>query len=140
MSDTDDPAFMDALWAGARGALLSDHPGRAPATVRAAIEGHMALPREMTALLVSTAVRQHQMLSGDGLLSQLTVRERQVLQLLSEGRSTGEVARALVVAPVTIRSHISGILHKLNASSRQEAINLLGMETPENAGSPRSSR
>jgi DNA-binding CsgD family transcriptional regulator len=56
-----------------------------------------------------------------GPLAALTVREREVLRLLAEGRSNREIAAALFIAPKTASVHVSNILGKLGASSRTEA-------------------
>ena len=123
-----DCALIDALWAGARGAVLRGRPERAPAAVRAAVAGDVALPRGTTRLLVSTVIRQQQLIFGDGPAGNLTERERQVYQLMQNGRSTLEIADALVVAPVTVRSHVSSILRKLGVEDRQAAIDLAGRQ------------
>ncbi len=52
----------------------------------------------------------------------LTPREREVLTLLAEGRSNGEVGRALFISTKTASVHVSNILAKLGASSRGEAV------------------
>ena len=56
-----------------------------------------------------------------GPLAALTAREREVLRLLSEGRSNREIAAALFIAPKTASVHVSNILAKLGAASRTEA-------------------
>lgn len=52
----------------------------------------------------------------------LTQREREVLALLAEGRTTDEVAEALYVSPHTVRSRIKSALGKLGARTREHAI------------------
>ena len=52
----------------------------------------------------------------------LTAREREVLQLLAEGRTQGEIARSLVIAPKTCAKHIERILEKLSVHSRAQAV------------------
>ena len=52
---------------------------------------------------------------------ELTARELEVLQLVSEGLSDGEVARRLVVSPRTVHSHLRSIYRKLGVSSRSAA-------------------
>ena len=60
--------------------------------------------------------------SGAELLArQLTSREIEVLQLLAEGASSTEIARRLAVSPNTVRTHVQGILTKLQVHSRREA-------------------
>lgn len=55
-------------------------------------------------------------------MERLTKRERTVLHLLSEGHSTGEIARELQVSPVTVRNHIRSLLQKLSVHSRSAAV------------------
>jgi DNA-binding NarL/FixJ family response regulator len=59
------------------------------------------------------------------LLGELTGREREVLTLLAEGRSTAEVSADLVVSPATVKSHVSHALTKLGVRSRLEAVLLM---------------
>lgn len=54
--------------------------------------------------------------------SVLSDREWEVLDLLCEDPSTDHVARALVLSPQTVRTHVKSILRKLEVSSRQEAV------------------
>jgi ATP/maltotriose-dependent transcriptional regulator MalT len=51
----------------------------------------------------------------------LTVREREVLRLLADGRSNPEIARALFISPKTASVHVSSILAKLGVGGRVEA-------------------
>jgi two-component system, NarL family, nitrate/nitrite response regulator NarL len=55
------------------------------------------------------------------LQSQLTRREMEVLRLLVDGASSAEIARTLDVSPNTVRTHVQGILAKLQVHSRLEA-------------------
>ena len=55
-------------------------------------------------------------------LDELTLREREVFQLLSEGRSNIEVAEELVISIFTVKSHVKKILRKLGAVNRSEAV------------------
>jgi DNA-binding NarL/FixJ family response regulator len=51
----------------------------------------------------------------------LSHRERQVLALMSEGRTNGEIARALILAESTVKCHVSTAYSKLGVASRREA-------------------
>ena len=55
------------------------------------------------------------------LAEQLTTREIEVLQLLAEGATSGQMAEQLYVSPNTVRTHVQGILSKLQVHSRLEA-------------------
>ncbi len=52
----------------------------------------------------------------------LTVRERQILQLIAQGLSTKEVARQVVIAPRTVDRHVDNIRYKLGAKNRTHMI------------------
>lgn len=56
-----------------------------------------------------------------GSLEHLTLREREVLEMMSEGLSNKEIAAQLNISAHTVKFHISSILGKLGASSRTEA-------------------
>jgi len=51
----------------------------------------------------------------------LTPREREILTLVAQGRSNGEIARQLFISAKTVSVHVSNILAKLGASGRTEA-------------------
>jgi two-component system, NarL family, nitrate/nitrite response regulator NarL len=55
------------------------------------------------------------------MLQKLTPRERQVLQRIVAGQSTGQMAREMNVAMSTVRSHIGSVLNKLDAHSQVQA-------------------
>jgi DNA-binding NarL/FixJ family response regulator len=119
-----DRRLLDALAAGARGAIMAENPSSAPKAVEVARAGVLTLPRESNEALVAILMRQRALLEGHGPMSELTEREREVLWMLQDGRSTGEIAQNLVVAPVTVRTHISSIVRKLGMGSRREVISL----------------
>jgi DNA-binding NarL/FixJ family response regulator len=57
----------------------------------------------------------------EDMLRKLTPREKQVLQRIVAGQSTGQMAREMKIATSTLRSHIGSMLTKLGAHSRVEA-------------------
>jgi LuxR family maltose regulon positive regulatory protein len=69
----------------------------------------------------STTNSQFSILNSQFLVEPLTGRELEVLRLLAEGRDNAEIARALVVAVSTIKSHVNHIFSKLGVSNRLEA-------------------
>ncbi|MGE4427064.1 MAG: response regulator transcription factor [Solirubrobacteraceae bacterium] len=63
--------------------------------------------------------------AADAGRARLTARETRVAELLAEGRSNREIAASLVLSPETVKSHVSSILRKLDASNRAEAVSRL---------------
>lgn len=53
---------------------------------------------------------------------ELTPRQRDVLHLLAEGTSTGEIASALGLTPTTVRNHIAGLIATLGVHTRLQAV------------------
>jgi DNA-binding CsgD family transcriptional regulator len=58
-------------------------------------------------------------------LSELTPRQRMILDLYSEGLGTGQISELLVVSPHTVRTHVKLALRRLGVNSRQEALCVL---------------
>jgi DNA-binding NarL/FixJ family response regulator len=61
----------------------------------------------------------------DTLLATLTKREREVLDLLADGKSTAEAAEVLMLSAATVKSHVSHALSKLGVRNRLEAVLLM---------------
>lgn len=60
--------------------------------------------------------------AGDGDRQVLSEREAQILQLVADGVSSKDIAERLVLAPKTVRNHLSRVYEKLGVSSRSDAI------------------
>jgi DNA-binding NarL/FixJ family response regulator len=122
--DTD---LFDALRAGASGYLLKDiDPTRLPLVLRRVLDGEAALPRHLVALVIDEfreRGRRRPLLKRRGVV--LTDREWEVLELMSHGLTTFEIADRLFIEPVTVRTHVSAILKKLHVSSRKAALQLI---------------
>ena len=80
-----------------------------------------ALERRLEAL-VQTREPLWPMTTKGGVPTDLTGREKEILRCLAEGLSTAEVARKCFIAPVTVRNHIQGILHKLDVHTKLAAV------------------
>jgi two-component system, NarL family, nitrate/nitrite response regulator NarL len=63
---------------------------------------------------------------SDRLLDMLTIREHEVLKLMTDGQATKEIAKALAITPNTARTHVQSVLVKLGAHSRLEASGIVG--------------
>jgi DNA-binding NarL/FixJ family response regulator len=118
----DERDLFAALRAGAAGYLLKDmDPRRLPHALDDVIRGAAAMPRQLMAGLIrefrDRAPRRRTTV-GEGLEAQLTSREWQVLDLVRQDLPTSEIARRLVLSPVTVRTHINSILKKLDLPDR----------------------
>jgi DNA-binding NarL/FixJ family response regulator len=118
-SFTDRRMIIPAIRAGARGYVYKDvDPAALAAAVRSVHAGHVLLEPEVAAALLdsgSTAAEPGPQ------APQLTAREREVLVLIARGRSNREIARALVLAEKTVKTHVSNILMKLGVADRTQA-------------------
>jgi len=127
-SASDEDLFA-ALRAGACGYLLKDMAAdRLAFALRGTLNGEAALPRHLTARLITEfrARDGRRRLAVDGRQLELSEREWEVLELMKEDRSTREIAERLWISPVTVRRHVQAVLAKLQVSSRSEALARLG--------------
>lgn len=119
----DESYIIRALAAGARAYLLKDATDEdlLPA-MRAVAAGKPFFSPAVTAVLIEDYVRQLQSRGLTDSYHLLTDREREVLQLLAEGRSNKEVATLLDVGLSTIETHRSKLMQKLNLHNTAEIV------------------
>lgn len=120
----DDELLSGALRSGAAGFLLKDSPAedliRAVRTVAA---GGAWLDPSVTDRVLAGYRRVRPAADrAAGRLAELTAREYEVLQLIGRGHSNGEIARALGIGEVTVKSHVGHIFGKLDLRDRAAAI------------------
>ena len=122
----DDADLFAALRAGARGYLLKDiDPDRLAPALDGVLSGEAALPRGLVARLIDEfRTRDSSAGRREGPLAKLTDREWEVLKCMQQGKSTAEMAAEMFVSAVTVRTHVSAILRKLQVTSREDAIRL----------------
>jgi DNA-binding NarL/FixJ family response regulator len=122
----DDRDLFAALRAGAVGYLLKDmDPRRLPRALESVLEGEVAIPRELVGQVVEEfrdRNSRRRALVSDGPQAKLTSREWEVLELLRQELSTLQIARRLVLSPVTVRTHVNAILRKLELRDREELV------------------
>jgi DNA-binding NarL/FixJ family response regulator len=119
----DESYIIRALAAGARAYLLKDATDEdlVPA-LRAVAAGKPFFSPSVTAVLIEDYVRQLQARGLTDSYHLLTDREREVLQLLAEGRSNKEVAALLEVGVSTVETHRANLMQKLNLHNTAEIV------------------
>ena len=123
----DDRHLIDAMRFGAAGYLTKDlSPEALVRAVRSACDGELAMDRRLAARLVrrlfdASRSSGDPSAAPDPILRTLTRRETEILRLLADGLSDHEIAETLTISPRTVESHVSSILHKLDARNRAEA-------------------
>ena len=119
----DESYVLRALKAGARGYLLKDSAeADLIGAIKAVHEGKAFFSPAISKLLAEDYLRQLRQRAVEDSYDLLTARERQVLQLLAEGRSNKEVANELHLSLYTVETHRANILQKLNLRGIPELI------------------
>jgi DNA-binding NarL/FixJ family response regulator len=118
-----DEYVYEALRAGASGFVLKDASAQALAeAVRVVAAGDAMLSPSVTRRLLGAFARLGAPRApGRDQVEQLTERETEVLTLVARGRSNAEIARDLVVAEQTVKTHVGRILTKLGLRDRTQA-------------------
>jgi two-component system, NarL family, response regulator LiaR len=113
-----------AIESGACGYVPKTHAAdELVGVIKRAAEGDMILPSgEIAAILDRLRQARQARSEAETLLRQLSAREIQILQALSEAKSTKEVAAALFISPLTVQSHVKSILAKVGVRSKLEAV------------------
>ena len=120
---SDESYVIRALKAGARAYLLKDSAeADLLAAVRALTEGKSFFSPAISKILVEDYMRQLESRGAEDTYELLTTREREILQLLAEGRTNKEVANMLNLSLYTVETHRTHILQKLNLHSVPELI------------------
>ena len=119
-----DEYVYEAMRAGASGFLLKTvRPQQLAAAVRDVANGDALLAPAITRRLVEAFV--HRPAPGSGVpirLAELTPRELDVLRLVAQGLSNGEIAARLIVGESTAKTHVARIFMKLGLRDRVQAV------------------
>jgi DNA-binding NarL/FixJ family response regulator len=122
--DVDDYVY-GALRAGASGFLLKDTiPEELIAAIRTLAAGDALLAPSITRRLISEFVRRPDAatLVGDGVLDDLSAREREVLVEVARGLSNADIGERLFISAATAKTHVSRLLTKLGAHDRAQLV------------------
>ena len=128
----DDETVFAALRAGASGFLVKDvEPEELLQAVRVVARGDALLSPSVTRAVIAAftdcggSPRARTSRAADAPppgLASLTEREREVVALVAAGLSNAEIARQLVVSPLTAKTHVSRAMTKLNARDRAQLV------------------
>lgn len=119
----DETYLLRALEAGARGFLLKDTAEEdLVRAVRVAAQGKPFFSPAIAQALLEDYMRNLQQRNQQDSYSLLTDREKEVLQLLAEGRSNKEVAQLLNLSVYTVETHRTRIMQKLNLHNTAELV------------------
>ncbi len=118
-----DEYVFEAIRSGASGFLVKDtEPEELVRAVRAVVAGDALLSPGVTRRLIAEfAARSKEPAAADA-LSRLTDREREVMALVGIGLTNEEIARRLVVSPLTAKTHVSRAMIKLGARDRAQLV------------------
>lgn len=105
---------FQALQAGARGYLLKESAGREVVeAIFAVSEGKIYLSQPITATLIADYLQQRDHAVENNPLDRLSQREREILPLVLDGKSSAEIGELLHLSPKTVESYRSRMMHKL---------------------------
>jgi len=116
----DDESVFSAVRAGARGYLLKGaDQEQILRAVYAAANGEIIFGTELAARVLAYFTAAP---AAPAIFPQLTEQEREVLELVAQGRSNADIAGRLQLSQKTVRNHVSNILTKLQVADRAQAI------------------
>ena len=113
MHDSSEHIYQ-ALKAGAKGYLLKESAGKEVVTaVRAVSSGRRYLSDRIEEMVIEDYVLQRDAAPQKSPLDKLSDRERQILQLVVEGKSSTEISEILFLSPKTVDTYRSRLMQKL---------------------------
>jgi DNA-binding NarL/FixJ family response regulator len=125
MTTFDLPEYVyTALGEGAAGFLVKDTPPeRIISAVRSIAAGDILISPHLTRQLIETyAHQQRATAAGAPQLDALTARETEVLRLVGNGLTNGQIAQRLVLSEATVKTHVKRTMNKLSLFSRAQAV------------------
>jgi DNA-binding NarL/FixJ family response regulator len=112
---------VEAIKAGAAGYILKDTgPGEIVEAIRSVMGGNRYLSEQLSEKLEANSLR-----AEDAALDpqqNLTMREREIIQMVAEGRSSSQIGNKLGISPRTVEIHRSNLMKKLRLKNQTELI------------------
>jgi DNA-binding NarL/FixJ family response regulator len=106
--------IVRSLRAGALGYVLKESAGiEVVNAIRAVHDGHRYLSEKILDRVIDDYLRRRDTVGADSPLARLSLREREILQLVVEGKSSVEAAKILGLSPKTVETHRSRLMKKL---------------------------
>jgi DNA-binding NarL/FixJ family response regulator len=128
MTGTAEHVFR-ALQAGARGYLLKESAGREVVDAVLAVHaGKTYLSEPVQNVLISDYIQLRGQAVEKGPLERLSAREREVLQLVVEGKTSAEIGAILYLSPKTVETYRSRLMHKLGVADLPGLFRLASQE------------
>jgi DNA-binding NarL/FixJ family response regulator len=116
-----EPYVVEALRAGAVGYILKDTgPSELVIAIHSVLQGNRYLSEYLSERMAANSLRVED--TPIDLYQALTTREREILQLAVEGKSSTEIGEKLVISPRTVEVHRSKLMKKLALHSQTELI------------------
>lgn len=133
-----DAFVLDALAAGAAGFLLKHiSPADLMASIHQAAAGSMPFSPSVLRRLVSRATERATNTGGAAArLAALSERERQIADLVAEGRTNTEIATTLFLALPTVKTHLARVFEKASVTNRVQLALLVHQASTEPARTP----
>ncbi len=118
----EDRDLIEAVKSGAQGYLLKKlEPHTLADTLRGVMRGEAPLSRVMAGRLLAEMAKRQGAPAASQAETGLSPREREILSLLSQGKSNKEIAAASGLAENTVKNHLKNILEKLHLENRVQA-------------------
>jgi DNA-binding NarL/FixJ family response regulator len=118
-----DRYISELISLGASGYLLKDASGEEIIkAVSAAIKGDVYLSPSVSRRVVENYLSLKKTSSQEDLYAKLSNREREVFQMIAEGRSTRDIADILCISPSTVKTHRANIMEKLQMDNISQLI------------------
>ncbi len=112
-----------ALRAGASGFLLKDAgPGELLHAIRTIVAGDALLAPSVTRRLIAEFAARPDPKVPPAQPPELTDRENEILRLVAAGLSNADIARRLVISPLTVKTHVARVLAKLSCHDRAQLV------------------
>lgn len=122
----DDDRILKMILSGASGYLLKDSSAEMLSdAVNQLAQGGAPMSPVIAYKIIRLLKESVKPPAQDPKLDLLTVREREILEMIKEGQQNKEIADRLFISPFTVRKHIENVYSKLHVKNRVEAIRLL---------------